>query len=231
MRSEAAVVADHGSDAEEAATRIGLRRPVLLLRSRTEIVPLAAGVREPAILLPAGAAGWSRERLRVVLLHEMAHIRRKDCLTQALGELTACLYWFHPLVWLALRRLRAERERACDDLVLHAGTKASDYAAHLLALARSLQPAALSYAAVSMAAASLETRLRAILNPKVNRRALSPQWVGRQVSWLHAWCCRWLPCARRQLTRGRSPALCTMRRVRAYRGRTSSLSEPILTRS
>jgi TonB family protein len=173
MRREATVLADDGSAAQEAAY-MGLLRPVQLLRSSEEIVPLTAGIRQPAILLPASAAGWARERLRVVLLHEMAHIRRKDCLTQALGELIVCLYWFHPLVWLAVRRLRAERERACDDLVLYAGTKASDYAAHLLAIARSLQPAGLSHAAVSMAAPGLETRLRAILNPKVNRRALHP---------------------------------------------------------
>jgi TonB family protein len=184
MRREAAVLADHSSVAEEAATRIGLRRPVLLLRSSAETVPLTVGVREPAILLPAGATGWSRERLRVVLLHEMAHIRRKDCLTQALGELTVCLYWFHPLAWLALRRLRAERERACDDLVLRAGTKASDYAAHLLALARSLQPAVLSHAAVSMAAPGLETRLRTILDPSINHRTLRPAvgWMAGLVA-------------------------------------------------
>ena len=114
----------------------------------------------------------------------MAHIRRQDCLTQALGELVVCVYWFHPLVWLALRRLRVEREHACDDMVLHAGTKASDYAAHLLALARSLQPAVLSHAAVSMAAPRLETRLRAILNPRVNRQALKPAvgWIASLVA-------------------------------------------------
>ncbi len=169
MRREAAVLADCDSIAQEAATRIGVRGTVLLLRSKEETVPLAAGVGEPAILLPAGAVGWSRERLRVVLLHEMAHIRRRDCLMQALGELAVCIYWFHPLVWLALRRLRAERERACDDLVLETGTRPSDYAAHLLAVARSFQSSEFSQAAVSMAAPGLESRLRAILNPNVNR--------------------------------------------------------------
>ena len=184
MRREAAVLADAEFISQEIAARIGLRRPVQLLRSSEETVPLAAGLRKPAILLPASAAGWSPERLRVVLLHEMAHIRRKDCLTQALGELIVCIYWFHPLVWLALRRLRAERERASDDLVLHAGTKPSDYAGHLLDLARVLQPAGLSHAVVGMAAPDLEPRLRAILNPKVNRRAFDPAagWIAALVA-------------------------------------------------
>jgi TonB family protein len=178
MRTEALVVAGDDSIAQEAASAMGLSRRVLLLRSREEIVPLAAGLRAPMILLPASAGDWTGERLRVVLLHEMAHIKRNDCLTQALGELILCLCWFHPLVWLAMRRLRAERERACDDLVLHAGTKASDYAAHLLDLAKSLPPARLAAASVSMAAPGFESRLRAILDPRMNRAALTRRAAG-----------------------------------------------------
>ena len=173
MRKDVVVLNDHDAITRQAASLVGLRSRVRLLRSSQEIVPWAAGIRRSVVLLPASASGWSRERLRVVLLHEMAHIRRRDSLTQAIAELAGCLYWFHPLVWLALRRLRVERERACDDLVLRAGTGASDYASHLLGLARSLKPAELSPVAMSMAGAHLETRIRAILNPRTNRRALS----------------------------------------------------------
>ena len=88
--------------------------------------------------------------------------------------MAGALYWFNRLVWLAIRRLRIERERACDDLVLGAGNKASDYAAHLLALARPLESRGLASASVTIASSShLETRLRAILNPRLDRRALS----------------------------------------------------------
>src|SRR5579864_7087748 len=73
-----------------------------------------------------------------------------------------------------MRGLRVERERACDDLVLCAGNRASDYAAHLLDLARSLEPRELAASAITMASSShVETRLRAILNPHQNRRALT----------------------------------------------------------
>jgi TonB family protein len=160
--------------ARESATELRLRRPVTVLIGDDAIVPMVTGVLRSAVLLPREAAHWSQERLHIVLLHEMAHIRRRDCVTQALAELAGSLYWFNPLVWLAIRRLRIERERACDDLVLSVGNKASDYAAHLLALARPLETGELATAAVTMASSShLETRLRSILNPQLDRRALT----------------------------------------------------------
>ena len=157
--------------AREAAAQLGLEHEVKLLRSDRDITPMATGLRVPVVLLPASSANWPGERLRMVLLHEMAHIRRRDCLVQALAELVRSLYWFHPLVWFAMRRLRMERERASDDLVLCAGNRASDYAAHLLALARPARAREYSAAAISMASSHLEARVRAILNPRLNRRA------------------------------------------------------------
>ena len=159
----------------EIAGRLGVRRQIVLLRSDAEIVPMTVGLRRPAIILPAGEANWTGERLRAVLLHEIAHVQRKDCVAQALAEIVASFYWFNPLIWLALRRLRAERERACDDLVLLAGCRASDYAAHLLDLAGSLEKRHLSPSAIAMAGASnLENRVKAILDPRLSRRAFTP---------------------------------------------------------
>ena len=158
--------------AREAAERLGIRRRVTLLRGGPAAMPVTWGVLRPTLLLPEEADEWPDERRRAVLLHELAHVRRRDCLTHWLG-LTACAaYWFNPLAWWAASRLRAEREQACDDLVLEAGERPSDYAAQLLGVARSLRAArTLAPAAMAMARPSgLETRLLAILDARRNRR-------------------------------------------------------------
>jgi bla regulator protein BlaR1 len=66
-------------------------------------------VRHPVIALPAAAATWTPERLRLVLVHELVHVRRQDVLVEGLLWLAGALYWFHPAVWLAAGRLRLER--------------------------------------------------------------------------------------------------------------------------
>jgi hypothetical protein len=81
---------------------------------------------------------WSDDRRRAVLLHELAHIARHDCLTQLLAAAACAVYWPHPGVWWVARRLRVERELACDDRVLQAGAHAREYAEHLLELAYAL---------------------------------------------------------------------------------------------
>lgn len=134
-------------------------------------VPETFGLFRPVVLLPAEAAEWNAERLRVVLDHEFVHIQRRDWLTQLIAQFSACVYWFHPLAWVALRQMRKERELACDDGVLRLGYRNSEYAQHLVDVARSVRSndGTLS-ASVAMACRSqLETRVRAILNPTMNR--------------------------------------------------------------
>jgi beta-lactamase regulating signal transducer with metallopeptidase domain len=154
----------------ECARRMGVRRPVRLLRSREYMVPMVFGTRVPAIVLPAAADTWSRDQCRAVLRHELAHVARYDCLTQLLAEVSCAVYWIFPSVWWIARRLRVERELACDDRVLSVGTPARTYAAHLLELAYSLGDHRAPALAVSMAhAGQLEERLRALLDATRNR--------------------------------------------------------------
>ena len=147
-----------------------------LLESDQIDLPITFGILRPVIVFPFGAVEWPAERLRLVLAHELAHVRRFDCLTQLLAELVCVVYWFHPFVWLAASQSRKERERACDDAVLNQGTKSSDYAEHLLGVVRSVRiqgaPVAM---AISIHSRDLQERLRAVLKPHVNRRAATPK--------------------------------------------------------
>jgi hypothetical protein len=136
-------------------------------------MPLTWGALRPSILLPAEADAWPEERRRVVLLHELAHVARRDCLVQTLAAVCCAAYWFHPGAWWAARKMREEREQACDDRVLAAGARASDYAGHLLDVARAYRTP-LCAAAIAMAAPSqLEGRVRAVLEPRRDRRAIT----------------------------------------------------------
>jgi HEAT repeat protein/beta-lactamase regulating signal transducer with metallopeptidase domain len=165
------------------ATQVGVSSRVRFLRSARAAMPMACGVLRPAIVMPADADSWPAERLRIVLLHELAHVKRRDCLTHALAQLACALYWFNPLVWIAARHVRTERERACDDLVLASGTPGADYADQLLEIARVMRagrfPAVLAGASLAMAYRSqLEGRLMAILDPKVPRAGISRMRVA-----------------------------------------------------
>ena len=94
------------------------------------------GAINPVILLPADADSWPAERVSVVLAHEMAHLARRDWLTQLAAEIVRAIHWFNPLFWLACARLRQESEHASDDIVLDLGFGRTSYAAHLVDLAR-----------------------------------------------------------------------------------------------
>jgi hypothetical protein len=159
---------------QRLARELGVRRPVTLLVGSAGAVPVTWGVVYPVVLLPADADAWSAERRRLVLLHELAHVARLDALTQLLARLAGAVFWFNPLVALAARRLRAERERACDDLVLAAGVRATAYADDLLDLVRTLGGGSTASAALAMARRSeFEGRLLAILDPAAPRARTS----------------------------------------------------------
>ena len=123
---------------ENLREQLGFKRRVRLLVSERPRMPMTWGIVRPTILLPKESEGWPAERLRAVLLHELAHVQRADCLTQLLGQIACILYWFNPLVWIAAHRMRVEQEGACDDTVLRNGLKASDYAEHLLQIVAGL---------------------------------------------------------------------------------------------
>ncbi len=165
--------------AADCAAALGLAH-IPTVRRGDVPVPITWGLRCPVVLLPDTADTWPEGRLEAVLLHELAHIRRRDWAAHRLADLACALYWFHPLVWLTARRLRDESELACDDLVLSCGIPAPDYACHLLDIARALSPAKPSAptGAIGMARTiRVEGRITQMLNPTQNRRAVTHRTV------------------------------------------------------
>jgi hypothetical protein len=158
---------------------LNLKDTIRLLRSEGASMPMVCGILRPVVLLPANAEEWSEERQRMVLLHELAHVARRDCLIQMLAQAVCAFYWFNPLVWHTARRLRIEREKACDDYVVRIGAKPSEYAGHLLEIARSMQDNRSVFewsqtASVAMARRSqLEGRLLSILSEENKRGTVS----------------------------------------------------------
>ena len=157
-------------------------RPVRFLRSTGETMPMTWGWRNPCVLLPASFEQWDHERRTMTIRHELAHIQRADWLTQTLAQFVRAVYWFHPLVWRALGRIRIEADRACDDIVLRAGVKPSGYAGHLVQSAREFRTAGLRpWVAIAMAhPSSLNHRVRYVLDETVERAALGRR---RALAW------------------------------------------------
>ena len=153
-------------------------RRVTLLESHDAAMPMTWGVISPVLLVPSSTEEWPEWKCRDILLHEVAHIERFDCLTQIVARLACAAYWFNPLAWMAAHRMRVERELACDDRVINNGSRPSEYATHLLDVALSLRPArATAQAAIAMARTSqLSGRLAAVLDRERNRRKASPRF-------------------------------------------------------
>ena len=157
---------------EQLQTKLSISEPVQL-RIAGQLPPMTWGAFRHVILLPESATSWTEDRRRVVLAHELAHVKRHDGILQILVQVVCSVYWFSPMVWFASNRLRIERERACDDHVLNLGARADVYADHLLQIARGIRRGP-SFATVSMADPSqLETRLISILDSRTRRRRLS----------------------------------------------------------
>jgi len=165
----------------ELCGRLGVSKPPALLIHPEPVMPMATGILRPSIVLPGDCQTWTQARWRIVLLHELAHITRRDLLSQCCARVVAALWWFQPLSWGVLGLLRREGERACDELVIASGVRPSDYATELLAIAqtfgarRTVWPTGIAMAREH----GLQDRLNAILRPASHK---SPQPVPLLIS-------------------------------------------------
>ncbi len=160
--------------ADRTAHELEIGRRVRLHFSDRLEVALSIGLWRPVVLMPSAARHWETDRLRSILLHEMAHVKRWDNAVNLLCQIACAVYWFNPLVWWTSRRLTLERERASDDAVLNSGTKASEYATHLLEVSRAVVPSSrILWKPLEVSQSSaLHGRLKAILDSSMDRSPL-----------------------------------------------------------
>ena len=170
---------NHFSWATEQLISNQYRHVSVRLSNRVK-VPMVWGFLRPVILLPANAAHWKTDRIRAVLLHELAHIKRWDWVMQTIAQVTCAVHWFNPLLWFTARQMRIDAEQACDDQVLNAGFQSIDYAQHLLDIVRNVKTVGpVSRAAVAIARSSkIEGRLRTVLAENQNRHPVTTVAVG-----------------------------------------------------
>lgn len=160
-------------DVRTVSAQLGLTVPDVRVSDEVAL-PFTAGVFKPVIVVPAYALAWTPAERHAVLMHECAHISRGDIAMNLVSYLVRALYWINPLAWVAARRLRVEGEKACDDMVLAAGARASDYAEHLLQIVQHEAKPMPDVALAMGRGSDFEGRLLSILSPETTRGRLSP---------------------------------------------------------
>lgn len=134
----------------ECLSTIGISKNIRLYSSAYIQSPISVGLLKPCIVLPIQMiSGLQEKEIRFILLHELQHYRHRDIAVNYLMCLARVIYWFHPLVWLALKEMRNDREVACDAAVLRTIDENSyaDYGYTLLNFAENLTHSSFSSAA------------------------------------------------------------------------------------
>jgi beta-lactamase regulating signal transducer with metallopeptidase domain len=161
----------------ELAARLSVTRPVCLLESALVDVPTAIGILRPVVLVPAGIlTGMAADQLDSLLAHELAHVRRGDCLVNLLQSLAETLLFYHPATWWVSERIRIERENACDDLAVAATGDAAAYARALVDLAE--RRAASPVLAVAADGGRLWNRVARLVLASEVSPGPSPRWLA-----------------------------------------------------
>jgi beta-lactamase regulating signal transducer with metallopeptidase domain len=161
------------SKIKEWSGRLKLKRPVNLLESDRIQSPMVMGILKPVILLPLGMmAQLPPGQVEAILLHELAHVYRKDYLVNLLQHLTETIFLFNPAVYWVSSRIREERENCCDDLAMSSLNSKSEYLQALLAAAEFARDAPRYAVAFQGGKGQLLHRVRRILENR-NTKTLS----------------------------------------------------------
>lgn len=170
-------------DRQELSAKAGLKRfwDLRVCLGPRPPTAMTWGIKPPVVLLPEDSLVWPNERLEAVMLHELAHVRRLDSLTQFGAVLVCALYWFSPVPWLCARAMRSEAESAADQAVIGCGVAPSDYAEMLIRLAKTVarprQPFAFFGVSI-MNKSRIEKRVASLLSPSTRRGATATELLA-----------------------------------------------------
>jgi beta-lactamase regulating signal transducer with metallopeptidase domain len=214
----------------DARSSLRIRREVEVRQSYDVDIPLVTGILSPVILLPASAGEWTEVELRIVLLHELAHVRRGDIAVRAVAMIACAIHWFNPLVWVIAGFSTRDAELAADELVLYAGVRPSTYADALLNLAGSVFHFPAVQPAMPLARrGGLADRVHAILR-ETHRRTDTGRFtrvalIGGSCSIaLLAACVRFAPAVTTALTSAPRPSASTTNQMAASRAPLATIS-------
>jgi GWxTD domain-containing protein len=157
----------------ELQARLKISAPVALVESCLTEVPVVIGYLRPVILMPVGLlTGMPAHQIEAILVHELAHIRRRDYLVNLIQTSVESLLFYHPAVWWISSVIRNERENCCDDLAVATSGNAHEYARALASLAETRWS---NHTALAATGGSLMTRIRRLLSqPAEPRFAFAP---------------------------------------------------------
>ena len=159
------------------AARLGVQRSISVRIAPTTMAPATFGLFRPVILVSSATVlGLAPQQLEAVLAHELAHIRRHDYLVNVLQMMAETLFFYHPAIWWASRRIRVERELCCDDVAVEACGDVVCYA-HALTSVAKLQIAG-SGIALGAAGGPLLMRIQRLFGVASVGRPIAPLWVA-----------------------------------------------------
>ena len=159
------------------AGEIAVGRRVDALLTAAVPGPVTCGIVRHTIILPGEALSWTAGDLRRAVVHELEHVSRLDWLTHCVARAIAACYWFHPLVWIGLRRLLLEAERACDDAVLRR-SDATEYARQLVSLAERMVDRRNGLRVAMASRTELPSRVHALLDEAQRRGRAGARWIA-----------------------------------------------------
>ena len=158
---------------DDVTCQLGIQSNVELRLHPGAVSPMVAGFIRTVVLLPRDAQSWSFERRKQVLLHEFAHIRRRDVLTQLVATLVCAIYWFNPLTWWGAKQMKKLREIACDDVVITHTSDPKNYAQTLLDVAKEYRYRQQICTVAMSRVSNVEDRITAILDSNRLRTSFS----------------------------------------------------------